>query len=93
MSEEKVTTERVVERPATHTTTVVDRGERSGGGMGGVLIGLAVLIIVAIGAYFLLNANRNDAVRTEAVSEAASSVSNAAESVGDAAQNAVPAKQ
>ena len=92
MSEEKVTTERVVERPATHTTTVVDRGDR-GGGMGGVLIGLAVLIIIAIGAYFLLNANRNDAVRTEAVSEAASSVSNAAESVGDAAQNAVPAKQ
>jgi hypothetical protein len=92
VSEEKVTTERVVERPATHTTTVVDR-DRGGGGMGGILIGLAVLIIVAIGAYFLLNANRNDAIRTDAVSGAASSVSNAADSVGEAARDAVPAKQ
>ena len=57
--------------------------------MGGVIIGIAVLALVAIVAFFLLQANRNDAMRTDAVSSAASSVadsaSSAAGAVGDAA--------
>lgn len=79
-----VTSERVVERGGGGTTVVEHRG-----GMGGVIIGIAVLALVAIVAFFLLQANRNDAMRTDAVSSAASSVadsaSSAAGAVGDAA--------
>ena len=82
------TTERVVERDG-GGTTYVDRG---GSGVGGIIIGIAVLALVAIVAFFLLNANRNDAMRTNAVTSAASSVadsaSGAAQSVGNAANNA-----
>ena len=87
-----VTTERTVERGNTGGTTIV---ERRGGGMGGILIGIAVLVLVAIVAFFLMNANKNDAMRTQAVSGAASSVAEsaagAAESVGNAASNAADA--
>ena len=86
-----VTSERVVERDGGGTTYV----EKGGSGMGGVLIGLAVLAMVAIVAFFLLQSNRNDAIRTEAVTSAASSVadsaSNAAEGVSGAANNVADA--
>jgi hypothetical protein len=76
--------ERIVERQ-----TYVDRG---GGGVGGVIIGIAVLALVAIVAFFLLNANRNDAMRTNAVTSAASSMANSADTaardVGNAANTA-----
>ncbi|WP_293678368.1 hypothetical protein [uncultured Phenylobacterium sp.] len=82
-----LTSERVVERDA-GGTTYVDKG---GSGMGAVLIGLALLALVAIVAFFLLQSNRNDAMRTDAVTSAASSVadsaSNAAGSIGNAAEN------
>ena len=82
------TTERVVERDG-GGTTYVDRG---GSGVGGIIIGIAVLALVAIVAFFLLNANRNDAMRTNAVTSAASSVANsaagAAQTVGNAADSA-----
>lgn len=87
-----VTTERVVESTPTagHTTVV----ERSGSGAG-LLIALAVIALIAIGAWFLYNASRNDALRTESVSEAASSVAssvdNAADSVAGAADSAADA--
>lgn len=84
-----ITRERVVEREAGGGTTYVDKG---GSGLGGVLIGIAVLAMVAIVAFFLLQSNRNDAIRTDAVSSAASSVadsaSGAADSVGNAADRA-----
>jgi hypothetical protein len=86
MATERVT-ERVVDREG-GSTTYVDNG-RGGGGISGVIIGIAVLALVAIVAFFLLNANRNDAIRTDAVTSAASSVADstatAAKSVGDAA--------
>ncbi|HEY0435168.1 MAG TPA: hypothetical protein VGC92_00910 [Phenylobacterium sp.] len=86
-----VTTERVVERDG-GGTTYVDRG---GPGIAGILIGLAILALVAIGAVYLLNANHNDALRTDAVTSAASSMANstsdAAKSVGNAANNAADA--
>src|SRR5437868_6437222 len=85
------TTERVVERDG-GGTTYVDRG---GSGVGGIIIGIAVLALVAIVAFFLLNANRNDALRTNAVTSAASSAADsaagAANSVGNAANNAANA--
>lgn len=86
-----MTTERVIERDA-GGTTYVDKG---GSGMGSVIIGLAVLAMVAIVAFFLLQSNRNDVIRTQAVTSAASSVAdsaaNAAEGVSDAASQAADA--
>ncbi|MDE2488779.1 MAG: hypothetical protein KGO51_15415 [Alphaproteobacteria bacterium] len=81
------TTERVIERDG-GGTTYVDRG---GSGVGGVIIGIAVLALVAVIAFFLLGQNRNDTLRTSAITGAASSVSHAANSVGDAANNAAGA--
>jgi hypothetical protein len=88
-----LTTERVIERDRGGGTTYVDNG--GGSGIGGVLIGIAVLAMVAIVAFFLLQSNRNDAIRTDAVTSAASSVAdsagNAAENVGAAADRAADA--
>lgn len=87
-----LTSERVVERDR-GGTTYVDKG--GGSGLGGVLIGIAVLAMVAIVAFFLLQSNRNDAIRTEAVTSTASSVadsaSTAADNVGAAADRAADA--
>jgi hypothetical protein len=86
-----VTSERTVERDG-GGTTYVDRG---GSGMGALVISIAVLALVAIIAFFLLNANRNNALRTDAVTSAASTVAdstaNAAKNVGNAADNAAGA--
>ena len=91
MATERVT-ERVVDRDG-GSTTYVDTG--GGSGFGGVIIGIAVLALVAIIAFFVLNANRNDAIRTDAVTSAASSVadsaSTAANNVSNAASNAADA--
>ncbi len=84
-------TERVVERNEVGATHVEDR---RGGGAGTLLAVVALIALVAIVAWFLMNANRQEAVQTEAVTDAASSVaesaSNAADSVADAAKNAAP---
>jgi hypothetical protein len=86
-----VTTERVVE-PDGDGTTYVDRG---GSGIGSILIGIAILALVAVIAFFLVNQNRNDAIRTNAVTSAASSMADstasAAKDVGNAAQDAAGA--
>lgn len=67
-----------------HTTVI----ERRGGGGGAVLIGLALLIAVAIGAFFLFNQGRNDNLRTDAVTTAAKDVGDSAKKVGDSASKA-----
>lgn len=94
MADERVTErtdgvnhERVVERGGSSNPVIV---ERRGGGMGGVVALIIGLAVVALIAYFLLNMNRQEEVRTDAVSAAAESVGNAAENVGDAARDAVP---
>jgi uncharacterized protein HemX len=79
------TSERVTETStAPAATTVV---ERRGSGAG-LLVGLAVLILVVIGAIYLINQNNREAVKTDAITGAAESVGDAAESVGDAAKDA-----
>jgi len=79
-----LTRERVIERDV-GGTTYVDKG---GSGIGGVVIGIAVLAMVAIVAFFLLQSNRNDAIRTDAVTSAASSVANSASSAADGVSSA-----
>lgn len=85
-----VTAERTVERDH-GGTTVVERDRGSGAGL---LIALAVIAFLAIAAWFLFNASRNDALETAAVSDAAesvaSSVDNAADSVAGAAESVTP---
>jgi len=86
MATERVT-ERIVDRDG-GPTTYVDAGG-GGSGMAGVIIGIAVLALVAIIAFFVVSAGRNDAIRTNAVTSAASSVADstatAAKDVGNAA--------
>jgi hypothetical protein len=87
-------TERVTERPDGSTERVVERDggttyvDRGGSGVGGVIIGIAVLALVAIVAFFLMTQSRNDSLRTSAVTGAASSVGRAADNVGSAASRA-----
>jgi len=81
-----VTSERTVERD--HGTTVV---ERRGSGIGGILALVLLVAAIAIAAMFFMNMNRQNAIETAAVADAAESVSGAADSVADAARQAVPA--
>ncbi len=82
---ERIVEEGVATDRASHTT-VIER--RSGGGAGMALIGLAVLIAVVIGAFYLFNQNARENAKTDAVTSAASSVGDAAKDVGDAAKDA-----
>lgn len=70
----------------THTTTVVERDRKSGGGMGMTLLLIAALAIAAFIAFQFLG---NERAETGAVTEAAEKVGDAAKNVGDAAQEAV----
>jgi flagellar basal body-associated protein FliL len=78
-------TETRVERTETANPVIVERKGSGAGTIIAVIIGLA---LVALVAYFLMNMNRQEEVRTDAVSDAAASVAGAAESVGDAAGRA-----
>ncbi len=70
----------------THTTTVVDRGAKSGGGIG---MALLVIVALAIAAFIAFQFLGNQKAETGAVTEAAQKVGDAAQQVGDAAQDAV----
>lgn len=69
----------------THTTTVIDREPRRGGGFG---IGLIFLVAILVAAFFAFQFLANDKAQSGAVTEAAQKVGDAAENVGDAAQKA-----
>ncbi len=70
----------------THTTTVIDREPRRGGGMG---MGLIVLVALVVAAFFAFQFLATEKTESGAITEAAQKVGNAAEEVGDAAQKAV----
>lgn len=70
----------------THTTTIIDREPRRGGGWG---MGLILLVVLAVAAFVALQFLANDKTESGAITEAAQKVGNAAEDVGDAAQKAV----
>ena len=78
-------TERVVERGTTNGTTVV---ERRGGG-GGVILGIIVLAFIAVAAFFLLDLNKSETAKDDAIAEAAGKVGAGAQKIGDAAEQAV----
>jgi len=80
------TSERVTETASAPSGTTVI--ERRGGGGAGLLIGLAVLILVVIGALYLINQNNRENVKTDAITEAAKDVGGAAKDVGGAAKDA-----
>jgi len=62
--------------------TIVEGG---GGSAGMIFLGIAILLAVIIGGYFLLNSQRNDTIKTQAVTQAAGDVGDAAKKVGDSA--------
>lgn len=70
----------------THTTTVIDREPRRGGGMG---LGLIVLAAILVAAFFAFQFLANDKAESGAITDAAQKVGDAAKDVGDAAQKAV----
>ena len=94
MAEERITETRD-EAGNTHTThTIVSDGAepRRSGGAGWVIA--LVLIVLAIGAFFLFSQQNNSEIAAnEAMTEAANNVGDAAGQVGDAAQNAGEAVQ
>ncbi len=62
--------------------------ERSGNGSG-LMIGLALVILLAIAGYFVLNQTNNDNLRTDAVTSAAKDVGDSAKQAGGAVEKAV----
>ncbi|OYY72328.1 hypothetical protein [Sphingomonas sp. 28-63-12] len=66
-------------------TVIVER--RSSGT--GLIIGVILILLVAVAAYFVVNQTRNDNLRTDAISSAAQDVGDSAKKVGDAADKAV----
>jgi hypothetical protein len=83
-----VTAERVTERDSGGGTTVIETRGGGGGGAAGLFIGMILLAALVIGAVFLLNQNRNDAIKTDAIAGAAKSVERGAEKIGTAAEKA-----
>lgn len=80
-----LTSERTVERGREGGVTYVERG---GSGVGAVIAGIALLALVAIIAFFLIQTSNNEAIETQAVTSAASSV---AESAAGAAEGVTAA--
>lgn len=70
----------------THTTTIIDREPRRGGGLG---MGLILLIALAVAGFVAFQFLNNEKAETGAITEAAQKVGDAAQDVGDAAQEAV----
>jgi hypothetical protein len=87
-------TERVVERevPVERDVQVVhDNAPANSGGMGvgGIIIALVLLAAVVIGGVFLMNMQRSEVVKDNAVAGAASSVADSAADAAGAVTDAV----
>jgi len=78
------TSERVTETSSAPAGTTVI--ERRGSGAG-LLIGLAVLILVVVGALYLINQNSRENAKTDAITSVAKDVGDAAKDVGGAAKD------
>jgi hypothetical protein len=70
----------------THTTTIVDRAPRRGGGFGMMLI---LLVAIAVAVFVAFQFLGNEQAETGAITDAAQKVGDAAQNVGDAASDAL----
>lgn len=61
--------------------------------MGAIVALIVGLLAVLVIGYFLMNMNRSDAVKDNAIAGAAESVGNAADNIGEAARDAVPERK
>lgn len=91
MAEERITTSETREGApaATHTTIIHDGEHRRGGA--GWLIAIVLLVAVIAGIYLFSQTSASEAVKNNAIADAATDVGNAATQVGDAAQDAAGA--
>ena len=76
---------------STHTTIVYEAGARRRGGGAGWLIAIVLLIAVIAGLYLFSQTSASEAVKDNAIAEAAHDVGKAANQVGDAARDAAGA--
>jgi uncharacterized membrane protein len=92
MTEERITertdaagnvTERTIERGTPGPTVV----ERRGGG-GGVILGILAIALIAVVAFFLLDLNKGETRKDDAIARAAGDVGDGARKIGDAAEKA-----
>lgn len=83
MVEERTTT---TDGEGTVHTTIIDDRPRSGGS--GLLIALVLVIAAIAGFYLYSRSSGNEAIKDNAVAEAAKDVGNAAQQVGNAAEDA-----
>ena len=67
-------------------TVVVETPSRSGGGSGWI-IALVLIVALIVGVVFFSRMSESEAVKDNAVANAAASVGDAAENVGDAAKD------
>ncbi|NIJ63929.1 hypothetical protein FHR20_000860 [Sphingomonas leidyi] len=67
---------------------MVERGTGRRGGGGSLLIGLALLVAVVIGAIYLFNQDGREDAKADATGKAADKIGDAARDVGDAAKSA-----
>jgi len=73
-------------RPAEHVTIVKERGS----GMGGMMVALLALVVIAVVAFWALDDRKAPADPSDAsIAAAADKVGGAAEKVGNAAEEAV----
>lgn len=89
MAEERITTHDAPGAPGpagTHTTIITDGASRRGGS--GWFIGIVLLIAVVAAIFLFTQMSGSEAVKDNAIANAASEVGNAANQVGNAAQQA-----
>ncbi|HKX79286.1 MAG TPA: hypothetical protein VJM34_12275 [Novosphingobium sp.] len=89
MAEEHITTVEPADGTrggTTHTTIVHDSDSRSGGA--GWFIGLVLLVAVIAGFYFFTQTSSSEAVKDNAIANAANQVGDAAQQAGNAVEGA-----
>jgi hypothetical protein len=81
-------TERTIERDTGPAAVTVNTAPAASSGGSGMLIGILLIAVLAVGAYFLFANNENEARKDNAVAEAADNVGAAAEKAGNAVEKA-----
>jgi hypothetical protein len=82
-------TERTIERDTGPAAVTVNTAPASSSGGGsGMLIGILLIAVLAVGAYFLFANSDSEARKDNAVAEAADNVGAAAEKAGNAVEKA-----